>query len=64
MSELEKTEQFDNAKVSLIVDLDPLEPIGYIYRDGERFPILLVRSYFPFVRCREEDHINLMERLL
>lgn len=63
MSELETTEQFENAKISLVVDLDPLEPIGYIYRDGERFPILLVGSYFLVMSCREENHIQLTERL-
>lgn len=46
MSELEKTEKYDNAKISFIIDLDQLHPIGYIYKNGERYPILLVMNNF------------------
>lgn len=46
MSEIKRKEKFDNAQLTLSVDMETLHPCGYVYKDGERYPILLVFLWY------------------
>ena len=46
MSEIKRKEKFDNAQLTLSVDMETLHPCGYVYKDGERYTILLVFLWY------------------
>ena len=61
MSEIKRKEKFDNAQLTLSVDMETLHPCGYVYKDGERYPILLVFFGMKEISTRVEIHTPVLE---
>ena len=60
MSNISKSEKFDHASVTLSIDMESVRPSGYIFKNGERYPILIVFMKVCKFINREEMNIQFL----